>query len=267
MFDRADLSFAGELDFPNCADDLRVEPGGHLAALSPGTCSVHDLLVEEPEVVEEWIDTWDQDSGDEWGCDPISVVDLDAGTHLGNTPGFGPAEWAPGGRYVVGFTTEDTLMAEWNLFTLEPFGVVVVDTDDMSFDLFDLGLARPDFVFGPDGETLYVTSRDGEAVEFTARIDLETGALANLPGPAVSLDERAVVPSASDRLFAAEGGALFALDAESGVTPLALGSGVTGDRLHVRPQGDLLVFTDLESGAHHLVDPATGALAGSPGAP
>jgi hypothetical protein len=242
------MALESSVDFQNCADDLKIQPGGTLAALAPRTCSLHATIVAQPEVVEEW-----QDWSDAPLADPVSLVDLSTGEHRGNTPGFGPVEWSPDGTQVVGFTDRETLMVEWNTFTTLPFGVILVDADAMTWSIVEVGESVPQYFFTSAGDAVVVRARIG-GVERVGRVDVATEVLSLLDGPAISLTQRVMAPDGA--ALVSDGGALYRLAApETTVAPLA--TGVVGDLLHVRPQGDLVVWTDRAGGAHHLLDAAT----------
>jgi hypothetical protein len=259
VFERATLSFAGEIAFPNCADDLQLQPEGTLAALAPRNCTLHDVIVAQPEVVEDW-ESWDDVWEDGWDeapeGDPISLVDLATLEHLGNVPGFGPAAWSPDGDRVLGFTDRERLMIEWNFFQTAPFGLIVVDVADLTWDVFDLGDSRPAFRYAPDGRVVATTVVD--AAQTTLVLDPATGAITPLAGPALDLAQWLPAPS-GQAAFTAQGGVLYRV-APAAATATALAAGVPGDRVALRPQGDQLVWTDSAAAAHHLVDLATGAV-------
>lgn len=260
LFERADLSFAGDVEFPNCADDLQLQPEGTLAALAPRNCALHEVIIAEPEIVDDW-EAWDDVWDDSWDDvpegDPISLVDLATGEHLGNVPGFGPAAWSPDGRHVLGYTDRERLMIEWNTFQTAPFGLIVVDASDLTWDVFDLGDTRPGFRYAPDGSVVATSLIDGAPT--TVVLDPGTAVSTPLAGPALDLAQWLPAPG-GDGAFTAQAGVLYRVTpAGAAATPIAVG--VPGDRLALRPQGDHLIWTDSAGAAHHLVDVATGAVA------
>lgn len=238
----ADMSYRGAIEFPNCADDLKLQPEGPLAVLAPRTCVLHDAVLAQPEVIDE-VQTWN----DFPPGDPVSIVNLETGEHLGNVPGFGPVEWSADGHRVAGFTIRETLMVEWNTFQTDPFGVIVVDVADLTWDAISAGDERPDYVFASDGALLVHGTKGG--VGLTAGVAMGTKDLNALNGPAAGLRERVTAPDGS--LLTTDGGALYRFAADT-VSPVALG--VTGDRLHARPQGDWILWTDRGDGALHILD-------------
>lgn len=248
-----DMDYDGAVEFPNCADDLKIQPEGTLAVLAPRTCVLHDVVLSQPEVVDEIQEAEDWDEWEPPPGDPVSIIDFTSGAHLGNVPGFGPVEWSPDGSRVAGFTDRQTLMVEWNTFQNDPFGVIVVTVDDLKWDLISVGDERPQYAFSPDGGHVLVHSAKGGA-PLTAGVAVGTASLEALAGPATSLRERVHGPDGA--LITTDGGSLYRIAAgASAVETVAVGA--TGDRLHARPQGDIIVWTDRAAGLHHLLDSAT----------
>lgn len=258
LFELSDQSFAGEVSFPNCADDLKPQPdGGNLAVLAPRNCALHDIILAQPEVVEEDWSEWDEWNDEDWEDDewdegdPISIVDVSTAQHLGNLPGFGPVEWSPDGARVVGFTRQQPLMVQWNTFQTRPFGVVIVDVDDLSFRVIDTGETIPNYVFTGDAASVLVSgTRDGAL--WTARVDASDGTVTPLAGDAVALSE-AALSSDGATVYALHEGALHAITAGAD-TIVRHSLDALADRLHVRPQGDSIVLTDRASATHYVVD-------------
>ena len=244
----ADMGYEGAVEFPNCADDLKIQPEGHLAVLAPRTCVLHDVVLTQPEVIDE-VEEWE----DFPPGDPVSIIDIDSGAHLGNVPGFGPVEWSPDGSRVAGFTDRETLMVEWNTFQNDPFGVIVVTVDDLKWDLISVGDERPQYAFSPDGGQVLVHSGKGGA-PLTGGIAVGTESLGLLDGPATSIRERVHAPDGA--LITTDGGALYRIGAGAAAVE-TVSIGASGDRLHARPQGDVLVWTDRAAGKHHLIDAST----------
>lgn len=240
----ADMSYTGAVEFPNCADDLKLQPEGPLAVLAPRTCVLHDVVLAQPEIVEDVQEWEDFPPGD-----PVSVINLETGEHLGNVPGFGPVEWSPDGSRVAGFTVQETLMVEWNTFQNDPFGVIVVDVSDLTWDAISVGDVRPQYAFSTDGAALLVHSAKGGA-PMTAGVATGGKALASLEGPAIALRERVSAPDGS--IIASAGGALYRISADSAAVS-ALNPGVSGDRLLARPQGDWILWADRAGGALHIL--------------
>ncbi len=249
IFQRDGMTYETELEFANCADDLRLQPGGNLAALAPRTCHLRDVVLAQPEVAEPWEDWSDVPPP---AADPISLVDLDTITHLGNLPGFGPAEWSADGARVAGFVDRDTLMVEWNTFIDAPFGVVTVDAATLKWRVTEVGDTRPDYRFAPSGAALFVRTTAAGAPRL-GRVDVATGALTELGGAPVRLGQsRALTDDAA--LYVADASALHRLTPDAAaVAPLA--PGLTGDHLLASPDDGLLVFTDRVAGAHHVLTP------------
>ncbi|MFT7621819.1 MAG: hypothetical protein ACI9WU_000984, partial [Myxococcota bacterium] len=258
-FTRIEPNLDWTTEFPNCADDLKLQPEGKLAILAPRQCSMHDILVAQPEIVEEAIqeeDNWEDVEEDWWndepqGCDPISIVDLEAGEHVANVPGFGPALWSPDGSKAIGWTNKETLMIEWNTFVDRTFGVITVDVSDFTWKVTDVGDTLPRYVYSRDGGSIFVDS-SVDGLPFTARIDPETGDMTQLGGESIRVGMYAASPD-GQRSFFSHAGSLHQIGVlASGITTVSLNA--TGDTLNTRPQGDLLLWTDRAAGAHHLLN-------------
>ncbi|MFT5433005.1 MAG: hypothetical protein ACI9OJ_003710, partial [Myxococcota bacterium] len=251
-FNRELAEWAWEVEFPNCADDLQLQPEGDLAILAPQSCSLHDIIVAQPEVTEDWEDFPTPEPGE---GDPISIIDLATGEHRANVPGFGPVQWSPDGQSAVGFTRRESLMVEWNYFQSDAFGLVVVSVEDFKWRVTDVGDERPRYLYQPDGAAILVSGA-ADGTNFTAALSVADGGLTDLAGAQARLDTRIVSPL-GDAVFVSDGGALYRIDlASSAVAPIELDLDsvpVTGDLLNMRPQGDLLVWTDRQAGAHHFV--------------
>ncbi len=95
----------GQVNFPNCADELVLVPNSRRALLSPNTC----LNPDPPEPLPAAPGTMEQAQ-----FDPISVIDLDKRAFIKNLPGFGPVTVTPDGKRAVGFTRRAAMINDWD---------------------------------------------------------------------------------------------------------------------------------------------------------
>ena len=132
------------IDFPNCADELVVEPERSLALLSPVDC-VDPTLVPK---------------------DPISVIDLEKREFVTNLPGLGPVVVTADGATAVGFTRRGTLESEFDYHDQETdIGLVFVNLDTLEWKIIDYGSKVPTYTLSPDGSKLIVYVDGKEWVE------------------------------------------------------------------------------------------------------
>ena len=240
--------------FPNCADELAIQPDGEVAILSPRQCFVHpiSLAPEEPEP-EEWPtpeDDWDD--WEDWPeADPASVIDLRERSFRGNLPGFGPVAISPDGATAVAFSRQETLMRQWNVFQRARVGLVVIRLADLYWQIVEYGPSEPDFFFAPDGAQLLLHHRaDGE--DRVVRMATDTLALAELAGPPATFDRRAATPD-GDTVYSVFDGRLRRIDASGGdvVTSVPLAYEIA--QVFARPQGDWIVVTERGASRAHVL--------------
>lgn len=227
-----------ELDFPNCADELKLQPGGTLALLSPTTCRAPSTLSQ----------------------DPISVIDLNTRTFLGNLPGFGPVTISEDGSTAVGFTRKDDMLQAWNYSQVAEVGLIQVDLGTLEWSVIEYGDEEPGYLLAPDGHTLY-TYEETTVCQSTrhtdnswhsecepgpanlTRIDLTLGMKVPVAGPQARLRHFVITPDKSTLYALNRDHQLIALPFGSAMTaqvPLPLGA--SPDLMNIRKQGDLIVL-------------------------
>jgi hypothetical protein len=155
-----------DFEVPNCSDDIIVPKNGELALLAPTFCSK----------------------------DPISYVDLTEGEEhfVRNLPGFGPVALGPDGNTAVGFldmqALDESLFEDPNdIPSAETrYHLMVIDTDDLSYEFHAYGNELPRYAMTPDGRILLVD----EALADNARLfDLESGEYQDITGPLRSFEQ------------------------------------------------------------------------------
>jgi len=248
------------ITFPNCADEVMVQPGGKLAILSPNQCFVHPIQVgppsgeedEWPEPEEEWEEWEEFDEGD-----PCSVIDLEKREFVGNLPGFGPVAFSPDGETAVAFSRQETMMKQWNMFQEEPVGLIFIRMEDLYWKVVEYGGDEPDYFFDPSGNNLLLHDREG-GVDRILRMNPEDFTKTVYSGLPASLDERALSADGQE-IFVASNGKLLraALDGNS-VVEVTLPFQVS--QVFARPQGDFLVVVSPGNAALHAVDLAGNVL-------
>lgn len=244
----------GNVTFPNCADDLAVQPDGGVAILSPRQCFVHPITVAPDEPApDEW--PAPDDERDEWEdwpeADPASVIDLETRTFVGNLPGFGPVAIAPDGTTAVAFSRQQTLMRQWNVFQRAAVGLVVIRLADLYWQVVEYGGDEPDFFFAPKGGRVFLHDREGGEDRVVA-LDAATLALSPLDGPPTRLDRRAVTPD-GQRIYALHDGRLRQIRVGTdAVTDVPLD--FEAAQVHARPQGDWIVVAEPGVAAIHVLE-------------
>jgi len=241
--------------FPNCADELKIQPGGSLGLLAPTHCRA-----KKPQ------------AGTGFMHDPISVIDLAARKFIDNLPGFGPVAVSPDGKTAVGFTRREEMQAIWNVPQQQAVGLIFVDLDTLDWTLLEYGSREPTYKFSSDGQFL-VTYDEGVACDRSrhgnkvtcedigaelSRIHLPTLTRTPFAGTQVSLNRFAEV---GNSLYAIDDGQLYRIDINAGIVshvyvPNGRGSvmaGATPDIINVRPQKDLLVLGEKDAPIFYLV--------------
>lgn len=157
------------LKVPNCSDRVAVSADGKRALLAPTNCQK----------------------------DPVSVIDLAQGAEKfeKNLPGFGPVAMSPDGSTAVAFLDRDNL--DLSLFSdpkLAPVGspdrfhLMLIDTNDLSYEFVAAGDDLPRFAVTPDGNVLLVDT--GLTPNVAARIlDVPSRSFKPISGPALRLDD------------------------------------------------------------------------------
>ena len=234
------------IEFPNCSDELKIQPGGTLALLAPTHCRK----------------------------DPISVIDLASRTFLKNMPGFGPVVISEDGKTAVGFTRKADMVTEWGIDQVMNIGLIIVDLETLAFQLVEYGDKAPAYVLTPDGESLYTYETtqncdwedNGQGTQELAcvqgaanlrRLNLQTRVFQDVAGGDARLSRFAMSPDQSG-LFVMDQGLLLFLDFETVSLNTELVSALGGDLLNITAQGDLLVVGHSDKPVFHLV-PMNGA--------
>jgi hypothetical protein len=230
------------VDFPNCADELKLQPSGTLALLAPTRCQARQ-------------------GG---SADPISVIDLASRTFVENLPGFGPVEISADGAQAVGFTRRADMWTQWGYDQVEEVGLIVVDLPSLSWQVIEYGDREPGYYLAGSGRWLYAYEstqdcrwRDRAAgyvcedQRELARFDLHAGGQrVALEGPVVAL-HRFALSHGGERLWALDDGKLVRIDVGSPSThhvPLP----VEPELINVRPQQDYLVLGEADAPRFYL---------------
>lgn len=232
------------LEFPNCADELKVVESRGLALLSPTTC------IKKSEQIAQ---------------DPISIIDLKERRFLTNLPGFGPVAVAADGSTAVGFTDREILETEWNYHDqTTPFGLIFVNLKTMSWAVKDYGNAMPEFTISPDSRYLLTTSRfkdeaSNETIRRFQQVDLADRSMVSLARQDLSFPEYVWSPDGTT-MFALSDKTLYSL--VPGPEPMLkiLATQQEEGLLKIRPQGDYLILGMLDSPRFRLVEPVTAGL-------
>jgi hypothetical protein len=235
--------------FPNCADELTLVPNSGLALLSPTHCLKKSVQISQ---------------------DPISVIDLTAREFVQNLPGFGPVAVSPDGRRAVGFTRREVMEDEWDFHAQdEPVGLIVVETENLSWRVMDYGDHMPVFTISPGGDWLFVheegdgdgsDARDegwewgGDQFHDLARLSLDDFSRTVLQKSGLGLERYTWSPD-GERLYGLCNGAVFRIDVASGSLGQALQTGHA--LMSLRPQGDLLILAPADAPVYSVFDAKT----------
>lgn len=246
-----------EVAFPNCAADLQLQPQGTLLLMSPNVCFLHSVTLAPPPVVEEptddWEDEWeeweDEEDWEEWNDDPTSIVDLVTREYVGKLPGFGPLALSPDGAVAVGFSRQQALMKQWNMFQQSPHGLLVIRLNDLYWKFLEHGVAEPDFSFSDSGSLLIHDRESG--VDRLLKMAVETESVEEFTGPPTTLDESSFGPGGAV-LFAVSGGDVRRVDVGAGAIS-TIATPTTVAQVFARPQGDLAVAAGAESATLFLL--------------
>lgn len=238
--------------FPNCADEVVVQPGGTVALLSPRQCFVHPIVLAPPPTEEEWPTPEEEwDDWEEWPeGDPASVIDLVERRFVGNLPGFGPVAISPDGSTAVAFSRQETLARQWNVFQRALVGLVVIRLADLYWQVVEYGGDEPDFFFAPSGSTLLLHDRDG-GQDRVVSMDAASHDLLVLGGPPARFEQRATTPDGAT-VYAVYEGALRRIPV-GGAAVQDVPLDFTAAQVFIRPQGDWIVVTEPGTTAIHLL--------------
>ena len=159
---------AHDFDVPNCSDNIVVPKDGARAFLAPTTCN----------------------------ADPISIIDLAPGAEqfVKNLPGFGPLALGPDGVTAVGFldgnnidpTLFDDLAQIPEVDETNTYFLMVLDTEDLSYEFHPVGLELPRYAITPNGSVLLVDTAIGAPVRL---FDIESGTFRAVAGPPILLND------------------------------------------------------------------------------
>jgi hypothetical protein len=232
FIDRIDLvdGHMSRFSVPNCASVLTVAPDQRHAFLAPTQC----------------------------GRDPVSLLDLGAGRFVSNLPGFGPVAVSPDGRSAVAFMdTRNLDLALLPAGTQPPdpavrYYLMLIDTMTWGFRTVPIGDRLPRYAMTPDGNVLIVDQSDGFTPDKPIRLlDVATGVLKNVAGPAVDLSDY-VITRDSRWLYAVSRG-LYALsigDARIAAVPLPF----VPSNLNISPDDHYLLLRDAAQAALYRYD-------------
>jgi len=233
------------VSFPNCADELKLQPEGNLALLAPIRCN--------------------ERNGN--SADPISVIDLDARAFITNLPGFGPVGISEDGTRAVGFTRKDDMQNQWNYDQKEPTGLIVVSLPSLAWEVIEYGQEEPTYlVTGDDGRWIYAhhstvlceDQRGGGQTCHTDTsplylIDAETGTRAAVEGTDARLSQ---FVRADDTLFLLTKGVLTALQ-PGATTAVDKPLPYQPELMNITPNGTTIVFGEADAPTFYRSDVTT----------
>ncbi len=216
------------VEFTNCADELKIVPGKPLALLSPRSCAK----------------------------DPISFIDLEKRTFLGNLPGFGPVAITPDGKTAVGFTHKQVMIDEWDhLGQKQEVGLIFVDIATRKWQIVDYGDKVPTYTLSPDGAYLYSYEDHWKWVEGRDGVVRAKALPSMLSQWHVASHKRSVVSSHLKLrrfVWSNDGQSLYFLSSKKNgqLHRIEVGTpkaehvllDTTAELLNIRPQGDYLVL-------------------------
>jgi hypothetical protein len=197
------LDGQGELtriDVPNCAATPAISKDGRRAFMAPTSCV---------------------DPSSNEGKDPVSVIDLAAGSFERNLPGFGPAGATADGARIIAFMDADDL--DESLFEDgdprpeggDRYHLMLIDPTDLSYELIAIGDELPRYAPSPDGNVLLLDTDDWLADPRVRVVDVAQRTVSDVQGPQVELDDFAFTRDASRAFLIddidGEGAALYDL--------------------------------------------------------
>jgi len=253
-----------EVAFPNCAADLQVQPQGTLLLMSPNVCFLHSVTLAPPPVQEEptedWEEEWeeweDEEDWDEWDSDPVSIVELETREYVGKLPGFGPLALSPDGTTAIGFSRQQALMKQWNMFQQQPHGLLLIRLTDLYWKFLEHGSAEPDFTFASSGELLIHDREAGD--DRLLKMSLETESVEEFSGPPATLEESSFAPEGMVLYTVFDGDVQRVEVSAKAISTLATPTTVA--QIFARPQGDLIIAAGAEPATLHLLDADGGTL-------
>lgn len=146
------------VSFPNCADELVLQPGGHLGLMAPVSCQHGGPTLNLGRRGKETgVAECSMGSG---AFDPISVLDLDERQFITNLPGYGPVDISPDGKTAIGFTRKHDMEIFWDFIQEEPVGLITVDLTTLDWNVIEYGNREPAYWIAPDAVSVY-TYEDG----------------------------------------------------------------------------------------------------------
>ncbi len=153
------------VEFPNCADELVVQPEGTLALLSPTNCRSAARPPQPASPKTEPDEPKEKEPKappppPRRDYDPISVLDLASRTFIRNLPGFGPVEMSDDGRRAVGFTRRADMLQAWDYNQTADVGLIVVHLPSLHWRVIEYGRVEPTYYLGPRGRWLYAAEFD-----------------------------------------------------------------------------------------------------------
>ena len=281
FFNALEHQVTGIVELPNCADELKLQPGGALALLSPTTCSsngVSSHFVFNPGRAKV-PDSCPQPPPSAKNVDPISVVNLETRTFIENLPGFGPVVISPDGSRAVGFTRQAEMQEQWGHPQLELVGLIVVDLATLEWEVVEYGDMEPAYLFANDGTLLtwnegtvctYECGSNGDPV-----LDHCNEAPANLTRWSLdkngSLDDKGFEPvsglgfqtrlshfaqTPDGDIWAADRGKLVHIDLTSNVASPVFTGGFNAELITARPSGEHVILGDRQAPRFMLTSPS-----------
>ena len=265
------VSIVASPAFPNCADELVLQPDGALALLAPISCNTDGPATtfgrrgSDSGIIEC------ATSGDSY--DPISVLNLDTRDFITNLPGYGPVDISPDGKTAVGFTRKQDMEDFWSYPQALPVGLIKVDLDTLDWSIIEYGNREPAYWIAPDAVTLY-TYEDGLICEDTdgdpctlsnrctevpanaSRISLETGQRVPMSDDSIQLKHFVVTPDGQTIISLQEDAIASFTTGSTEVDTLDL-TLEAHNRLGVRPQNDYLLVGKRNAAEYDLVDLTT----------
>lgn len=239
---------------PNCADEVKIQPGGKIGLLAPTWCRRRP-----PE-------------GVGGSADPISIFDLEARVFVENLPGFGPVVISDDGTRAVGFTRREDMAEQWNYEQIQDHGLIVVDLATFDWHVIELGEYEPAYHLAADGVHLYTAThvvdcewdgRRGRTVceeigPFLEEHDLDSGTRTTVQGGELSLDRFVESPDGDAIYQLTELGALKRIDVGQAAAA-TVATGIVGRNLNMRPQGDMIVVGSQFAPSFELVSLTDGS--------
>ena len=241
--------------FPNCADEVVVQPEGELAILAPTQCFVHPITLAPEVVPEEFPDA--EEEWDEWDeADPCSVIDLVERKFVGNLPGFGPVAFSGDGQTAVAFSRQETMMKQWNMFQQKLVGLIFIRMSDLYWKVVEYGTDEPDYFFDLGSQHLYLHDREG-GTDRLVRMEADSKNMDVLTGPPATFEEKAEAPDGT--LYLVHEGKLLSV-APGGLETVDVNLSTAAGQVFSRPQGDSVVVYSQDGSSALLVGHPEGSV-------